>query len=43
MLSTQDLIGAPGLLARERKNLSIVEKSELLDATGGRWSSVSIR
>lgn len=36
MLSTQELIGAPGLLARERKNLSIIEKSELLDAT--RWS-----
>jgi len=36
MLSTQDLTNAPGLLARERKNLSILEKSELLDAT--RWS-----
>ena len=36
MLSIQDLTSAPGLLARERKNLSIIEKSELLDAT--RWS-----
>lgn len=36
MLSTQELVNAPGLLARERRNLTIVEKSELLDAT--RWS-----
>jgi len=36
MLSIQDLTNAPGLLAGERKNLSILEKSELLDAT--RWS-----
>jgi CRP-like cAMP-binding protein len=36
MLSTQDLRKAPGLLSRERKNLSIIEKSDLLDAT--RWS-----
>jgi CRP-like cAMP-binding protein len=36
MLSTQELMKAPGLLSRERKNLSIIEKSELLDAT--RWS-----
>ena len=36
MLSAQELKSAPGLLARERKNLSIIEKSERLDAT--RWS-----
>ena len=36
MLSSQALMDAPGLLARERKNLAIMEKSELLDAT--RWS-----
>jgi CRP-like cAMP-binding protein len=36
MLSTQELMDAPGLRARERRNLSIIEKSELLDAT--RWS-----
>ena len=36
MLSTQELVQAPGLLAQERKDLSIVEKAELLDAT--RWS-----
>jgi CRP/FNR family cyclic AMP-dependent transcriptional regulator len=36
MLATQDLVNAPGLLALPRKDLSIIEKSELLDAT--RWS-----
>jgi CRP-like cAMP-binding protein len=36
MLSAQDLIKAPGLLAQEKKDLSIVEKAELIDAT--RWS-----
>jgi CRP-like cAMP-binding protein len=36
MLSTEELVNAPGLLARERKNLAIIEKSELLDGT--RWS-----
>ena len=36
MLSSQALMDAPGLLSRERKNLAIMEKSELLDAT--RWS-----
>jgi CRP/FNR family cyclic AMP-dependent transcriptional regulator len=36
MLSAQDLSSAPGLLAQENKDLSIIEKSELLDAT--RWS-----
>ena len=36
MLSAQDLSNAPGLLAQENKDLSIIEKSELLDAT--RWS-----
>jgi len=36
MLSAQELKNAPGLLALERKDLSIIGKSELLDAT--RWS-----
>ena len=36
MLSAQDLSNAPGLLSQENKDLSIIEKSELLDAT--RWS-----
>jgi CRP-like cAMP-binding protein len=36
MLSTQQLVGAPGLLRRERTDLSIIQKAELLDAT--RWS-----
>jgi CRP-like cAMP-binding protein len=36
MLSAQDLIKAPGLLAQGKKDLSIVEKAELIDAT--RWS-----
>jgi len=36
MLSTQEIMDAPGLLSRERKNLSIIEKSDQLDAT--RWS-----
>jgi CRP-like cAMP-binding protein len=36
MLSAQDLMNAPGLISRERNNLSIIEKSELIDAT--RWS-----
>lgn len=36
MLATQDLVKAPGLFALPRKDLSIIEKSELLDAT--RWS-----
>jgi len=36
MLSAQDLINAPGLLALERMDLSIIEKAELIDAT--RWS-----
>jgi CRP-like cAMP-binding protein len=36
MLSAQDLSNAPGLLAQEKKDLSIIEKSELMDAT--RWS-----
>ena len=33
MLSAQDLINAPGLLALERMDLSIIEKAELIDAT----------
>ena len=36
MLSAQDLMNAPGLMSCERKDLSIIEKSELMDAT--RWS-----
>ncbi len=36
MLSAQELKNAPGLLALERQDLSIIGKSELLDAT--RWS-----
>ena len=36
MLSAQELNNAPGLLAHDHKDLSIIEKSELLDAT--RWS-----
>jgi len=36
MLSAQNLINAPGLLAREKMDLSIIEKAELIDAT--RWS-----
>ena len=36
MLSTQELANAPGLLSRERTDLSIIQKAELLDAT--RWS-----
>lgn len=36
MLSTQELVNAPGLLAQERRDLSIVQKADLLDAT--RWS-----
>lgn len=36
MVSTQELVNAPGLLVQEHKNLSIVQKAELLDAT--RWS-----
>lgn len=36
MLSAQDLSNQPGLLAQAKTNLSIVEKSELIDAT--RWS-----
>jgi CRP-like cAMP-binding protein len=36
MLSAQDLMNAPGLLAQAKDDLSIIEKSELIDAT--RWS-----
>ena len=36
MLSTQELVNAPGLLAQERKDLAIIQKADLLDAT--RWS-----
>jgi CRP/FNR family cyclic AMP-dependent transcriptional regulator len=36
MFSAQELKNAPGLLALERNDLSIIAKSELLDAT--RWS-----
>jgi CRP-like cAMP-binding protein len=36
MLSAQDLMKAPGLMSREQKELSIIEKSELIEAT--RWS-----
>lgn len=36
MLSAQDLMDAPGLLAQQKEDLSIIAKSELIDAT--RWS-----
>jgi len=36
MLSAQDLRDAPGLLAQAKEDLSIIAKSELIDAT--RWS-----
>ncbi len=36
MLSVQDHTSAPGLIAQEKSELTIIEKSELLDAT--RWS-----
>ncbi|MGD9333301.1 MAG: cyclic nucleotide-binding domain-containing protein [Desulfobacterales bacterium] len=36
MLSAEELIKAPGLLAQDKKDISMIEKSELIDAT--RWS-----